>query len=733
MIIDIVCTFSATTIQAETKSVSLVLTFPASQLPSNICEEVQDCLGISPSGEADYFLNEQGDWVQVQGGGGGNQTLNEVLVEGNTTDGEDIFVSDGDAIYFDNGSRVRKGLTDAGNGGAKGVALVCSLDYELKWEAGRLYTMQQDGFTIREVSHNFTATPTVNDDITKGFVIGSRWILDNGDVYVCSDETTGAAVWALQVASVPTLQQVTDEGSITTNVITVGDTAGIYSEVADSYVGTANEANDTYAYIASDGSLGLGNGTHESTLKNTAATTTGIILEFPNKAAGSYTIATTGDIPSISGLVPYTGATQNVDLGTYNIIADQVALNVSPNGTLAVGMTEWNNTLGSSQTLLKGGSVTLKNGVDLVARVVNKVSPNTTLTKAAYQVVKISGAQGQRLAVDLAQANNDNNSADTLGVVTETIAANQEGFIMTVGQLEGINTTGSLQGETWADGNVLYLSPTVAGRMTNVKPTGATGHIVIIGYVEYAHANNGKIYVKIMNGWELDELHNVYINTGTLANNDALIYESSTQLWKNKTIATALGFTPENVANKQSAVSTDANHYYNAPYINTALATTTRLIASNYNNVALTATTAETILHALLIPANTFGVGRDIKFSCLATKTGTANFTTLRARIATSATPSPVTSSTLIATLIPAAAGVLWYPFERRAIHIDTATSTLSTNLSSTAHTDYINAGSNSVLNNNIDWTTDKWLIITGQPASNNADVTTLHKTELYL
>jgi nitrogen fixation protein len=583
------------------------------------------------------------------------------------------------------------------------------------------------------VSHNFTATPTVNDDITKGFVIGSRWILDNGDVYVCSDETTGAAVWALQVASVPTLQQVTDEGSITTNVITVGDTAGIYSEVADSYVGTANEANDTYAYIASDGSLGLGNGTHESTLKNTAATTTGIILEFPNKAAGSYTIATTGDIPSISGLVPYTGATQNVDLGTYNIIADQVALNVSPNGTLAVGATEWNNTLGSSQTLLKGGSVTLKNGVDLVARVVNKVSPNTTLTKAAYQVVKISGAQGQRLAVDLAQANNDNNSADTLGVVTETIAANQEGFIMTVGQLEGINTTGSLQGETWADGNVLYLSPTVAGRMTNVKPTGATGHIVIIGYVEYAHANNGKIYVKIMNGWELDELHNVYINTGTLANNDALIYESSTQLWKNKTIATALGFTPENVANKQSAVSTDANHYYNAPYINTALATTTRLIASNYNNVALTATTAETILHALLIPANTFGVGRDIKFSCLATKTGTANFTTLRARIATSATPSPVTSSTLIATLIPAAAGVLWYPFERRAIHIDTATSTLSTNLSSTAHTDYINAGSNSVLNNNIDWTTDKWLIITGQPASNNADVTTLHKTELYL
>lgn len=234
-----------------------------------------------------------------------------------------------------------------------------------------------------------------------------------------------------------------------------------------------------------------------------------------------------------SGYVPYTGATQDVNLGEYGISAGQFNLDTSPTGTPVVGSTTWNDSLGSSETLLKGGSVTLKNGVDLVARVVNKVTPNQTLTKAAYQVVKVSGAQGQRLAVDLAQANNDNNSADTLGVVTETIATNQEGFIITVGQLEGIDTTGSLQGETWGDGNVLYLSPTTPGAITNVKPNGSTGHIVVIGYVEYSHAVNGKIYVKIMNGWELDELHNVYINPATLANKDVLTYDSATQLWNN--------------------------------------------------------------------------------------------------------------------------------------------------------------------------------------------------------
>ena len=239
------------------------------------------------------------------------------------------------------------------------------------------------------------------------------------------------------------------------------------------------------------------------------------------------TIQTTAAVGSIG--VPYTGATGNVNLGEYQIKVGQLELDQSPTGTAGVTITRWNNTLGSTETTLKGGSVVLKNGVDLVARVVNKVNPNTTLTKAAYQVVKVTGAQGQRLAVNLAQANNDNNSADTLGLVTETIATNQEGFIICVGQIEDINTTGSLQGESWTDGDVLYLSPTIPGAITKVKPTGATGHIVVIGYVEYAHQNHGKIYVKIMNGWELDELHNVSITNPTGGAN--LEYQSSTSLW----------------------------------------------------------------------------------------------------------------------------------------------------------------------------------------------------------
>lgn len=285
---------------------------------------------------------------------------------------------------------------------------------------------------------------------------------------------------------------------------------------------------------------------------------------------GTGTPVTFPTIPSVSNLVPYTGATQNVDLGEFEIKAGQIELDQTPTGTAGVAVTRWNDSLGSTETTLKGGNVVLKNGVDLVARVVNKVTPNTTLTKAAYQAVRVSGAQGQRLAVAFAQANNDNNSADTIGIVCETIATNQEGFILTVGQLEGINTTGALQGETWNDGDVLYLSPTTAGAITNVKPTGATGHIVVIGYVEYSHVNNGKIYVKVMNGWELDELHNV--NILSPANNQILAYTSASSLWENKSISTALGFTPEDVANKQTDLTASATKYPTINAVNTGLA-----------------------------------------------------------------------------------------------------------------------------------------------------------------
>lgn len=130
----------------------------------------------------------------IEIGGSGSQDLQEVTDEGNSTT-NNVLLNDSAKVIFDNGSRLQKGTTNSLNGGNGGVSQVCSIDYELKWEAGRQYVLQQDGFTIREVNHNFTLTPGNYDDSTKGFVSGSRWILDNGDIYECVDNTAETAVW----------------------------------------------------------------------------------------------------------------------------------------------------------------------------------------------------------------------------------------------------------------------------------------------------------------------------------------------------------------------------------------------------------------------------------------------------------------------------------------------------------------------------------------------------------
>lgn len=177
----------------------------------------------------------------------GSQTLAETLILGNTTGGENIEISDGDGVFMDNGSRLIKGVTDAGTGGSKGIALKCSIDYEYKWEAGSLYVLEQNGLTIRETKYKFSFTPTVNDDSTKGFVIGSRWILDDGDVYVCTDATTATAVWVLQSTGSGT---VTSVGLTMPSAFSVANSPVTTSGTLDvTAIGTASQ------YIRGDGTL----------------------------------------------------------------------------------------------------------------------------------------------------------------------------------------------------------------------------------------------------------------------------------------------------------------------------------------------------------------------------------------------------------------------------------------------------------------------------------------------
>lgn len=240
---------------------------------------------------------------------------------------------------------------------------------------------------------------------------------------------------------------------------------------------------------------------------------------------------------------------------------DYLQLNTNANEASAVGKLKWNTTDGTLDIGLMGGQVVLQVGQEQVARVLN--NSGSILTEAGYQAVKITSAQGQRLAVGLAQANNEANSKDTLGLVTENIANNQEGFVTTSGLVRQIDTTGDLQSEVWVDGDTLYLSPTVPGGVTKVKPL-APQQTVIVGFVVYAHKTQGKIFVKVDNGYEISELHDVRITS--VANNNILKYNSSLSVW-------------ENVAGTTTNIAEGTNLYYTQARFDSAFAakTTTNL------------------------------------------------------------------------------------------------------------------------------------------------------------
>jgi hypothetical protein len=162
-------------------------------------------------------------------------------------------------------------------------------------------------------------------------------------------------------------------------------------------------------------------------------------------------------------------------------------------------------------------------------RLITNVFNDSGATIAKMSAIYISGSQGDQARIVLAQANTESTSSKTYGLVQSDILATESGVVVEQGRLGNLNTDIA----EWTEGDVLWLSSTVAGGITNVKPS-APNHAVFIGYLIKKHQSVGVIQVSIQNGYELQELHNVAI--ASVADGQVIKYESSTSLWKNQTL-----------------------------------------------------------------------------------------------------------------------------------------------------------------------------------------------------
>jgi hypothetical protein len=166
----------------------------------------------------------------------------------------------------------------------------------------------------------------------------------------------------------------------------------------------------------------------------------------------------------------------------------------------------------------------------------HEVKAGVALTKG--QAVYVTSADGTNMIVSKASNASEATSSKTLGLIAQDLNINGKGYVITEGLLSGLNTmaAGTEGDPVWlgTDGNLIYG--------LGSKPY-APAHLVFIGIVTRRNANNGEIFVKVQNGFELQELHNVQI-TSTPSDNTVLAYETSTSLYKMKSIPTLLGYTP---------------------------------------------------------------------------------------------------------------------------------------------------------------------------------------------
>lgn len=236
---------------------------------------------------------------------------------------------------------------------------------------------------------------------------------------------------------------------------------------------------------------------------------------------------------NFANYVPYVGATQNVDLGTYGITTDYVEFSLTPVASPGAGQIAYDGVSGALSYAFDSSSVITNIGQMIHANVHN--AEGSPLTKG--QVVYLFSASGNKASVKLARNLSDSTSAKTFGVVAESIGTNQNGYVLCQGRMDGLDTS------MFSDGDTLYLGATY-GSFTNVKPY-APNHLVYVAIVEKSSNGNGIIYVRCQNGYELDEIHDVQI-TSTPADGQVLTYEASTSLWKPKTPTTSSGITSLN-------------------------------------------------------------------------------------------------------------------------------------------------------------------------------------------
>jgi hypothetical protein len=265
------------------------------------------------------------------------------------------------------------------------------------------------------------------------------------------------------------------------------------------------------------------------TVSNSPLTSNGVLSV---TGAGTISQYIRGDgslatFPSLTGYVPYTGATSNVNLGLYGLTSEYITLNPNPTTIpTAQGSIYFDDEEQTIAAVLNGS--TMKIGEDSFYQIKNQTG--TTITKGtALGFGGVLGSSGRVLAVPFL-ANGTSPSLYFLGVAYEDIINGGDGKALAFGKVRGVNTN------AYPAGTILYASTTVAGGYQTTAPI-APNNIIVVAAVVTQGTSNGTLLVRPTLGSNINNDEGVKI---VLPVTGDLLQLQSNGLWENKSVETVM-------------------------------------------------------------------------------------------------------------------------------------------------------------------------------------------------
>ena len=211
--------------------------------------------------------------------------------------------------------------------------------------------------------------------------------------------------------------------------------------------------NSTIAATAISGGTAAGVAVTTAAISTSTVTTSAITAS--TVATSAITASTVNSTP-VGAATPSTGRFTSVTLASGAV------------GAIGFGEVRLNSTELTLDVGLSGGVV----GQMFEEAYVSVVN-NTAAPLVSGQVVGYNGVDNAASLpyAKLINANADQEPLNILGVATQTIAVGSLGRVTMFGKVRDVNTTGFQVSQVWAQGDLLYVHPTLVGELTNVEPT----------------------------------------------------------------------------------------------------------------------------------------------------------------------------------------------------------------------------------------------------------------------